>query len=89
MSAFACYCRQDLEELPHASYPKLMQGYTSLTQQYGNDNLLANRFALMAWAFNDKASVREAFTHIKWREPEVFMTQDSFDFVRQWPPDSN
>ena len=88
MTQFACYCRQDLEELPHASYPKLMQGYIALSQQYGTDNLLANRFALMAWTFNDKASVREAFTHIKWRDPEVFMTQDSFDFVRQWP-DSN
>ena len=89
MTQFACYCRQDLEEeLPHMSYPKLMQGYIALSQQYGTDNLLANRFAVMAWAFNDKASVREAFTHIKWREPEVFLTQDSYDFVRQWP-DSN
>ena len=85
MSSDACYCRQELQDLSQASYPKLLLGYTSLTQEFGNDNVIANRFAVMAWAFNDKNSVREAFTHITAREPEIFLTQDSFDYVRNWP----
>jgi len=85
MSTYACYCKPQLQGLIDASYPKILRGYTSLTEQFGNSNLIANRFAVMAWAFNDKNSVREAFTHISAREPDAFLTQDTFDYVRQWP----
>jgi Domain of unknown function (DUF4034) len=84
MSSDACYCRQQYEDLSHASYAKLRQGYISLTQQYGINNLLANRFAVMAQEFNDKASAREAFTHITAREPEIWLRQEDFDYVRAW-----
>jgi Domain of unknown function (DUF4034) len=84
MSSDACYCRQQSEDLSHASYPKLLRGYTSLTEQYGYDNVIANRFAVMAAQFNDKASAREAFTHITAREPEIWLRQEDFDYVRAW-----
>jgi hypothetical protein len=84
MSSLICYCRSGMQELAHASYPKLRQGYVSLTQLYGNDNLVANRFAFVAGTFADKPATREALAHIETMLPEVWYTQQIFDGTREW-----
>jgi Domain of unknown function (DUF4034) len=35
MSSLACYCQEDMEKLPSASYPKLGDGYFNLSRLYG------------------------------------------------------
>ncbi len=84
MGGKACYCDSEIHDILKASYPELREGYTSLTDQYGSDNLIASRFAVMAFAFNDRKSAREAFTHITFREPGIFLSEDNFDWIRNW-----
>jgi hypothetical protein len=84
VSSLSCYCRQAMEDLPHTSYPKLRQGYLSLTQMYGNDNIIANRFAFMATMAKDKSIARDAFAQINTPLMGIWYTQDIYDDSRQW-----
>jgi hypothetical protein len=84
MSSLACYCDWSLQELPHASWPKLRQGYVGLTQLYGNDNVIANRFAYFAMMFGDKAAAREGFNSTSNALLETWRTQEFFDSSREW-----
>lgn len=84
MSSLACDCRWAAEDLSHASWPKLRQGYLSLTELYGNNNVIANRFAFMAHTFRDKPSAHEAVTNISTMLPEVWTDKELFDTVRDW-----
>ena len=84
MSSLACDCRWAVEDLSHASWPKLRQGYFSLTELYGDNNVIANRFAFMARTFRDKASAHEALTSISTVLPEVWTDKEAFEAARNW-----
>ncbi len=83
-ATFGCYCREDMEELPHASYPKLRDGYSALSRLYGTSNLAANRFALIATVFHDKYSAHEAFSAMNTRLPSIWTTTEYYDAARAW-----
>ena len=84
MSSLACYCDWAVRDLPHASWPKLRQGYIGLTQLYGADNVAANRLAYFAMTFGDKAAAREGFNSTSSALLEIWRTQEFFDSSRDW-----
>jgi hypothetical protein len=84
VSSLACYCRPLEDDLRHINYPKARQGYKSLTELYGTDNLIANRFAFIATEFRDKASAHEAHTAIREMEPDIWQYQEIWDDSVEW-----
>jgi hypothetical protein len=84
VSSLACYCRQAMEDLPHASWPKIRQGYTNLNRLYGTTNLIANRFAFMATTFKDKPSAQEAFAALTNMDLGIWYAKEVFDNSRNW-----
>jgi len=84
ISRVTCYCRQDAEELSHATYSKVKQGYDNISRLYGTSNLNANRFAFIAVTFKDPASARQAFDGITETNLDIWYTQGVFDTYRNW-----
>ncbi len=84
MSSRACYCREALQDMPKASYPKLRTGYGNITRLYGVSNLNANRFAFMATTFKDKAAAGEAFASLTKMDEGIWTEQSVFDNSRDW-----
>jgi Domain of unknown function (DUF4034) len=84
----ACYCQDAQEELPHASYEKLRQGYANIARLYGVSNLNANRFAFMSTSFRDQAAAREAFANITKMDDSIWTYQSVFDNSRAWATSS-
>jgi len=79
-----CYCRQDAEELSHATYLKAKKGYDNVSRLYGTSNLNANRFAFIAVTFKDQASARQAFDAIAKTDLDIWYNQGVFDTYRNW-----
>jgi hypothetical protein len=84
MSTFACYCQGSIDQLPHANYAKLRDGYNNLTRLYGSSDLTANRFALMATTFQDKYSAHDAFAAVTERDPKIWTNANYFESARIW-----
>jgi hypothetical protein len=84
VGTITCYCQEDMQELPKVSYAKAKQGYDYISRFYGVSNLNANRLALLAFTFQDQASARDAFALVYKRDPNVWPSEDSFNWVRQW-----
>lgn len=84
MSSLAWYCDDCTQDLSHASYPKLRDGYSNLSSLYGISNHTANQFAFMASTFHDKFSARKAFAELAFRDSSVWNTQESFESFRAW-----
>jgi hypothetical protein len=84
VSSIACFCQEEMQEVPRVSYPKVQQGYNNLTRLYGTSNLTANRFAFFATSFKDQPSAQEAFAAIDKMEPTVWRVQTVFDGARTW-----
>ncbi len=84
ISTLACYCKQDLEDLPKTSWPTLKQGYAGIQQHYGISDLEANRFAFMAYIFKDKAAAHEAFDSVVTYKPDIWYSKDVFANARDW-----
>jgi hypothetical protein len=84
MSSRACYCKDAMQDLPQASYPKLLAGYNNIARLYGVSNLNANRFAFMATTFRDKTPARNAFAAVTKMDEDIWTYQSVFDDSRQW-----
>jgi hypothetical protein len=84
MSSRACYCKDAMQDLPQASYPKLQAGYNSIARLYGVSNLNANRFAYMATTFMDKAAAGNAFASVTKMDEDIWSYQSVFDNSREW-----
>jgi hypothetical protein len=84
MSSLTRYCQEAMEGLGHASYPKLRDGYVSLSRLYGIANPTANRLALMAAMFHDKSSAHEAFGAVATRDTSVWANAQFFEGARSW-----
>jgi Domain of unknown function (DUF4034) len=84
VSSLACYCQDEMQALPEASYPKLKQGYKNVTRLFGTSNLNANRFAFMAATFKDQASAHEAFSAIASMDNEIWYMDQIFVGARNW-----
>jgi hypothetical protein len=67
-----------------ADWPKLQLGFANLQTAYGLDDLNANRLAEMATVFQDKPIAHKAFSHVMQPDPDVWLTEDSFQQARAW-----
>jgi Domain of unknown function (DUF4034) len=63
-SVSVCSCKSDKPSMAGLSWSRIRRGYAVVNQLYGVNDTKANRFALMAYAADDKASAREAFTKV-------------------------
>ena len=88
-SSLACYCTPKFDELSGASWPKLKEGYNNLQRLYGTSNINANRFAVMAYRFEDQTAARDAFDSIAKMEPDIWMADQYFERARAWASPSD
>lgn len=88
VSSLAIYNQLEVEQLPGASWPKLIKGHHDLLRLYGNSNLDANRFAFMAYIFKDVRYAQEGFASVVTFEPTVWSSEKVFECARDWanPP---
>jgi len=87
-SVTVCTCETDKPPMDKLSWPRLQRGYIALDQLYGVSHLQANRFALMAFAENDKATARKAFALVG-DDPRtgVWRSRQSFEDAKAWALD--
>jgi Domain of unknown function (DUF4034) len=83
-SSLACYCSPIYDDLSGAAWPKLKEGYDNLQRLYGTSNVNANRFALMAYRFQDQSSAHDAFGSIAKMEPDVWTIEQIYERARGW-----
>lgn len=84
VSSLACYCSPAFEDLSGASWPKLKDGYGNIQHLYGTSNVNANRFALMAYRFQDQAAAHNAFGSIAEKEPDIWLVDQIYEDAREW-----
>jgi hypothetical protein len=80
-----CTCESDKPSMKNLSWSRIRSGYAALSQLYGISDQKANRYALMAYAEDDKASAREAFARVGDDRGEgVWRSQQSFEDTKLW-----
>ncbi len=89
-SLLACQCDKERDSLRGMSWPRVKQGYETLTALYGTSNLKLNRFAYMSFVANDQASARSVFPaiHDDWNNL-VWRSAQNFQEARQWASAAN
>lgn len=85
MSANACYCGDNVEELVQADYLRLREGYRNIVSLYGTTNLNANRFAFMTAMFHDRNDAELAFKAIERPDMSIWVKQENYDYFK-YPP---
>jgi hypothetical protein len=84
-SVNVCSCESDKPSMENLSWPRIQSGYRALKQLYGVSDLKANRYALMAYAEDDKTAAREAFAIVgDDRSDGVWRNQAHFEDVKTW-----
>lgn len=84
VSTLAINIKEEKQELPRATWSKLDEGYHNLQRLYGKSNLNANRFAFMAYIFNNICAAHDAFNSVASMQPEVWYSEQLFESVRDW-----
>jgi hypothetical protein len=80
-----CSCESDKPSMANWSWPRIRSGYAALTRLYGTNDVKANRYALMAYAADDKASAREAFAAVGDDSSEgIWRSRQSFEDTKLW-----
>jgi hypothetical protein len=80
-----CSCESDKPSMANWSWPRIRSGYAALNQSYGTNDVKANRYALMAYAADDKASAREAFATVGTdRSSGIWRSEQSFEDTKVW-----
>jgi len=80
-----CSCESDKPSMANWSWPRIRSGYASLNQFYGTNDVKANRYALMAYAADDKASAREAFATVgNDKSSGIWRSEQSFEDTKVW-----
>jgi hypothetical protein len=84
-SVAICSCKVEKPSMAGLSWPRIRRGFAVLNQLYGINDMKANRFALMAYAADDKASAREAFAKVGDNLTlGVWRTRQSFEDAKAW-----
>ncbi len=84
-SVTVCSCESDKPSMKNLFWTRIRRGYEVLGQQYGVSDEKANRYALMAYAEDDKASAREAFAIVgNDRGDGVWSSQEHFENTKAW-----
>lgn len=84
-SVTICSCKAEKPAMDGLSWSRIRRGYAVLNQLYGVNDMKANRFALMAYAADDKASAREAFAKMGDEFTfGVWRTRQSFEDAKAW-----
>lgn len=70
---------------PLLSWPRIKEGYAALERLYGSSKLKKNRFAYLAFVYEDKNAAREVFTSIgdDW-DPAVWRNSQQFASSKEW-----
>lgn len=76
-----CGCSDDPPRT--LSWPIIQQGFSVMEQEYGATNLKLNRFAMLAYIYNDHPVMRRIFTRIgdNW-DPSVWRDAEAYQFSK-------
>jgi hypothetical protein len=79
-----CMC-YDKPVTPTLSWTTLQEGFKEIDEHYGATTLVLNRFALLAYLYQDRAVARKVFARLgdQW-EPELWRKHDTFNTARTW-----
>jgi Domain of unknown function (DUF4034) len=84
-SVAVCTCKSDKPSMENLSWPRIKRGYAAHNQLYGVTQLKANRYALMAYAEDDKPTARQAFANVGNDLPTgIWRSRQSFDYAKSW-----
>ena len=84
-SLIYCPCGGEQPARPHLSWPKIQQGFAVLEADYGVTNLKLNRYAALAYLYQDAGVAREIFERIGDNpDPTVWRGNAEFYSKRQW-----
>ena len=84
-SVAVCTCESDKPSMANLSWPRIKRGYAALSQLYEVSELKANRYALMAYAEDDKATARQAFAKVSNELPTgIWRSRQSFEDAKSW-----
>ncbi len=84
VSSYSCGCMDDPPTLHGASWPKLKEGFASIARLYPASNMKLNRYAYLAYAANDKAAARDAFTQIDSLGGDTWKNRLQYETARAW-----
>ncbi|MGH9740079.1 MAG: hypothetical protein ACRD4X_16075 [Candidatus Acidiferrales bacterium] len=81
--ATVIYCGCADDPRPTLSWAIIQQGFAVMEQEYGVTNLKLNRFAMLAYIYNDDAVMRRIFARIgdNW-DPSVWKDAKSFQYAK-------
>jgi hypothetical protein len=79
-----CMCYDDPMK-PTLSWPTIKEGFAELQERYGTTMVKLNRFALLAYLYQDREVARTTLARVgdQW-DPAVWRKLDSFNSARGW-----
>jgi hypothetical protein len=83
--ATVLYCLCPDNPQPTLSWPVLQEGFAEMEEQYGATLLKLNRFAMLAYLYQDREVASRILARIgdNW-EPKVWVHRATFDLARSW-----
>jgi hypothetical protein len=83
--ATVLYCLCNDSPQPTLSWPLLQEGFAEIEEQYGATLLKLNRFAVLAYLYQDREVANRILTRVgdNW-EPKVWVHRATFDRARSW-----
>lgn len=83
--ATVLYCLCPDNPQPTLSWPVLQEGFAEVEEQYGDTLLKLNRFAMLAYLYQDREVASRVFARLgdNW-EPTVWVRRAIFDQARAW-----
>lgn len=79
-----CMCN-DAPDRPTLSWPKIQEGFAEMEENYGATTLKLNRYAMLAYLYQDWEVARNLFARVgtNW-DHSVWTTRPRFDRARTW-----
>jgi len=83
--ATVLYCLCNDNPQPTLSWPVLEEGFAEIEEQYGATLLKLNRFAMLAYLYQDREVASRTLARVgdNW-EPKVWVHRATFDQARSW-----
>lgn len=83
--ATVLYCLCNDSPQPTLSWPVLQEGFAEVEEQYGATLLKLNRFAMLAYLYQDREVAKRILARVgdNW-EPKVWVHRATFDLARSW-----
>ena len=88
--ATVLYCLCPENPQPTLSWPLLQEGFAEMEERYGATLLKLNRFAMLAYLYQDREVASRVLPRIgdNW-EPKVWVGRSTFDQARSWAGQAN